>query len=51
MVFYVDLLWCEGFDVEEVSVGMLMVFCVIWLNGVGFMIGGYVEYDGISGNC
>lgn len=59
--FYVDLLRAEGFTVEEASGGMPTAFCATWENkpggGAGSAsaslptIGGYVEYDGVPGNC
>ena len=49
--WYVDRLEAEGFTVEAGSGGMPTAFCAIWENGAGPTIGGYVEYDGVPGNC
>ena len=49
--WYVDLLRAQGFDVEAGSGGMPTAFCATWTNGIGPVIGGYAEYDGVPGNC
>ena len=49
--YYVELLRRFGFEVEEASAGMPTAFNAIWRNGDGPTIGGYVEYDGVPGNC
>ncbi len=55
--FYVELLTKEGFEVEVGSAGMPTAFCARWTNGDkshgdgGPILGGYVEYDAIPGNC
>ena len=50
--FYVDLLKQEGFEVEVGSGDMPTAFCAHWCSGDGGpLLGGYVEYDAIPGNC
>ena len=49
--WYVERLEAEGFSVEAGSGGMPTAFCATWENGSGPTIGGYVEYDGVPGNC
>ncbi len=49
--WYVERLEAEGFTVEAGSGGMPTAFCAVWENGDGPTIGGYVEYDGVPGNC
>lgn len=49
--WYVERLEAEGFTVEAGSGGMPTAFCATWENGAGPTIGGYVEYDGVPGNC